>query len=93
MLLYSPSTSPIYLMPTEVNVFSVFCVSCSPPAATCHFLYFVFSGYGDRDNRDNRAPRSGYAGRDGRNREYDRRSGTGRLVLKPVFLSFFLRWC
>lgn len=44
-------------------------------------------GYGGgdgRDNRDNRAPRSGYAGRDGRNREYDRRSGTGRLV--PSFM-------
>ncbi|CAM9331741.1 unnamed protein product, partial [Scytosiphon promiscuus] len=39
-----------------------------------------YSGY-DRDtreNRDNRGGRSGYAGRDGRNREYDRRSGTGR---------------
>lgn len=48
-------------------------------------------GYGggggdNRDNRDNRGARMGYAGRDGRNREYDRRSGTGRSVMSGVIL-------
>lgn len=38
-------------------------------------------GYGDNRHGGDRGGRSGYGGRDGRNREYDRRSGTGRLAI------------
>lgn len=55
------------------------------------------SGYGDNRHGGDRGGRAGYAGRDGRNREYDRRSGTGRsvqscpvmvLLLSSVAVSF-----
>lgn len=41
----------------------------------------VIRVYGDNRHGGDRGGRSGYGGRDGRNREYDRRSGTGRSAL------------
>lgn len=49
-------------------------------------------GYGDnRHGGQDRGGRTGYGGRDGRNREYDRRSGTGRFVPLIIFVVRLLR--